>query len=241
MQTPPAHNDLAAVALQVSELSLRTSGQAQELTGCPLPSQTSSEGVGVSVMGKPKALMGTAVPARRNAVSIDCAERLRHGNRLPIRNNRTSGELMQPLQRSKSEPMQIRANYEMRQIALNQMCKAGGEVAPYSPSFARERMSSTDRCDPDSAICTAGMEGVQQDSQSQHDHAISNLPDVGSMSHHQHLREVAEWDCSMGSEGGLELMRLLQDLAVAVTAATQPGDPARSSARGAMGLAFASG
>ena len=66
------------------------------------------------------------------------------------------------------------------------------------------------------------MEGVQPDLRSRHGHAISSssLADVELISN-QHLRNGTDLYSSMNSEIRLALLPLLQDVAVAVTAAKQ--------------------
>ena len=164
--------------------------------------------------------MGAATPA---VSSLGCADFVEKGKLLPARNSRSSREalpveLMQPLQRSKSVPLYA----DKRQGVL--ICQAGGQAAQYFPSasLAQKSMWYTDRSVTDPPIWSLGMEGVQPELHSRHVHAISNssLADVGLIPN-QHLRNDTAWKSSVNSETRLALMPLLQDLAVAMTAAKQ--------------------
>ena len=216
---------MAYFALQASEMSTCNAGQAQELTGSPLPYHTRSAGKAVPVLGKSTAVVGTATPAVSSFVCADSAERLQSGTKISARKCRSSGEfasvhLMQPVQRSKSEPV----DPEKRQNNTVVMQKAGSQAAQYPrapmASFAGESVWSVDGGAPDLPTRTVGMEGVQPGSQ--HGHAMNHYDsaDVG-LGPNQHLCNDTDGKCSMNSEIRLALMPLLQDLAVAVTAANQ--------------------
>lgn len=215
--------ELATVGLQASELSTCSAGQAHELTGCSLPSQTRSEVQAVSVLGKATALARTAAPAVSS--SADSADRLQHIKFSPVRNSRISEDLptvdlMQPLQRSKSEPVYV----GQRQDNTVLMRKAGSQGAQYPPmaNFAGESMWSVHRGVPDASTGTVGVEGVQPELYPQHGHAFTDikLADVGLIPD-QHLRNDIDCKSSLNAEIRLVLMPLLQDLAFTVTAAKQ--------------------
>lgn len=175
------------------------------------------------MLDKSAALTGTAIPAVSSLGCADLAERLQHGKTLPARNSTSSREalsveLMQPLQRSKSEPVYA----EEGQDTL--IRKARGQAAPYSPmaSLARESIWYIARSAPHSPTQTVGMEIVQPDLHSRRGLAVSSssLADVELISN-QRLRNGTDLYSSMNSEIRLALLPLLEDVAVAVTAAKQ--------------------
>lgn len=180
---------------------------------------------------KPTTLVGKVPPAASSLVGADPTTRLQDGDMLPAKDSRSCGEplmmeLMQPLQRSQSEPaVHVRQRQDMVK------CRAGGQAAQGPPmaSFAARRVLSINNSDvPESLTGTASMMVVQPDLHPRCGHAISKLLDVGLIPG-QHLHHDADESSSMNSKSRLALMPLLQDLACAVMAAEQSGTPAHPS------------
>ena len=231
-------------ALQASELSVSSSGQAQELTGCPLPSMIHSEGRVASVSDKSTTLVGRATPAASSLVTAGPTKRLQ-GEIVPTRNSRSSGEPsmmehMQPLQRSKSDPaMYVRPRQDMvKGRAEDQMHQ--DEQCPPMASFAARSVLSMNNSDVPESLTgvTASMTVVQPDWRSLGGHASSKVVYMGS-SPKQNLHNDADEKSSMNSESRPALMPLLQDLAFAVMAAEQSGNlPLKFCKEGSNTLGF---